>query len=136
MTASMRCRVIGNVSGIAPTVWDGLANPPGAPFNPFVSHAFFRALEDSRSATARTGWRPAHLQLESEQGAILGLAPCFLKSHSQGEYVFDHGWADAYRRGGGRHYSEPQVSVPVSPPYGPPPFRAAPPNRTSPAPRA
>src|SRR4051812_46934463 len=119
MTASMRCRVVRSVAEIAPAVWDGFANPAGAPFNPFVSHAFFKALEDSGSSAARTGWRPAHLQLESEQDEILGLAPCFLKSHSQGEYVFDHGWADAYERAGGQYYPKLQVAVPFTPVPGP-----------------
>ena len=70
-------------------------------YNPFVSHAFFSALEASGSACARTGWGPRHL-VAKRDGAVAGIVPCYLKSHSQGEYVFDRGWADAYQRAGGR----------------------------------
>ena len=86
-------------------------------YNPFVSHAFFSALEASGSACARTGWGPRHL-LARIDGAIAGIVPCFLKSHSQGEYVFDRGWADAYERAGGRYYPKLQVSVPFTPVTG------------------
>src|SRR5260370_369249 len=78
-------------------------------YNPFVSHAFFSALEASGSAFARTGWGPRHL-LARLDGAIVGIVPCYLKSHSQGEYVFDRGWADAYERAGGHYYPQLQVS--------------------------
>jgi predicted N-acyltransferase len=87
-------------------------------YNPFVSHAFFSALEGSGSACARTGWGPRHL-LARLDGAIAGVVPCYLKSHSQGEYVFDRGWADAYERAGGRYYPKLQVSVPFTPAAGP-----------------
>jgi predicted N-acyltransferase len=87
-------------------------------YNPFVSHAFFSAVEVSGSATVRTGWAPRHL-LAKVGGRIAGIAPCYLKSHSQGEYVFDRGWADAYERAGGRYYPKLQVSVPFTPATGP-----------------
>jgi uncharacterized protein len=87
-------------------------------YNPFVSHAFFSALESSASACARTGWGPRHL-LAKVDDAVVGIAPCYLKSHSQGEYVFDRGWADAYERAGGRYYPKLQVSVPFTPATGP-----------------
>src|SRR6266478_658466 len=87
-------------------------------YNPFVSHAFFSALEASGSACARTGWGPRHL-LARLDGAVAGIVPCYLKSHSQGEYVFDRGWADAYERAGGRYYPKLQVSVPFTPATGP-----------------
>src|ERR1700681_1567572 len=86
--------------------------------NPFVSHAFFSALEESGSACARTGWGPRHLVAKLD-GAIAGIVPCYLKSHSQGEYVFDRGWADAYERAGGRYYPKLQASVPFTPATGP-----------------
>ena len=123
--------------------WDACANPkadpnslenldtlasPGAKsdscvgskssYNPFVSHAFFTAAEASGSACARTGWGPRHL-LARLDGAIAGIVPCYLKSHSQGEYVFDRGWADAYERAGGRYYPKLQASVPFTPATGP-----------------
>jgi hypothetical protein len=87
-------------------------------YNPFVSHEFFSALEASGSACARTGWGPRHL-LARLDGAIAGIVPCYLKSHSQGEYVFDRGWADAYERAGGRYYPKLQASVPFTPAAGP-----------------
>ena len=87
-------------------------------YNPFVSHAFFSAVEESGSATARTGWGPRHL-IARLDGEIAGIVPCYLKSHSQGEYVFDRGWADAYERAGGRYYPKLQASVPFTPATGP-----------------
>ena len=87
--------------------------------NPFVSHAFLSALERSGSAAPRTGWAPQHLIAETKDGEILGAVPCYLKSHSRGEYVFDQGWADAYERAGGSYYPKLQVSVPFTPATGP-----------------
>jgi predicted N-acyltransferase len=87
--------------------------------NPFVSHAFLSALERSQSATAKTGWQPQHLLAEAADGALLGAALCYLKTHSRGEYVFDHGWAEAYERAGGSYYPKLQVSVPFTPAPGP-----------------
>lgn len=104
--------------GIAASEWDRCANPPGEPHNPFVSHAFLSALDESGSATQRTGWLGQHLVL-SDGGRIAGVAPCYLKSHSRGEYVFDYGWADAYERAGGRYYPKLQMSVPFTPATGP-----------------
>jgi uncharacterized protein len=119
MAAAATATVLGSLAEIRAAEWDALANPESASFNPFVSHAFLLALEQSGSATARTGWRAAHLALRSRQGDLIGLAPCYLKSHSFGEYVFDHGWADAYERAGGRYYPKLQVSVPFTPATGP-----------------
>lgn len=87
--------------------------------NPFMRHEFFSALEQSGSATAETGWLAQHLMLENENGEMLGALPCYLKNHSQGEYVFDHGWADAFERAGGRYYPKLQCSVPFTPATGP-----------------
>jgi len=89
-----------------------------APYNPFVSHAFLSAVEKSNSACARTGWGPRHL-LAKRDSTIVGIVPCYLKSHSQGEYVFDRGWADAYERAGGDYYPKLQASVPFTPATGP-----------------
>jgi predicted N-acyltransferase len=99
--------------------WDACANPPGEPANPFLSHAFLSALEDSGSATRRTGWAPYHLLLEDGAGALAGCVPMYLKTHSRGEYVFDHGWADAFERAGGSYYPKLQISVPFTPATGP-----------------
>lgn len=117
------------ISEILSASWDACANPDGRvppgssppcgrAYNPFVSHAFFSALEASGSATLRTGWAPRHL-VAKRGDEILGVVPCYLKSHSQGEYVFDRGWADAYERAGGRYYPKLQVSVPFTPATGP-----------------
>jgi len=96
-----------------------LAPPSIRPPNPFVSHAFLKALEDSGSATRETGWLPQHLLYEDDNGRLLACMPCYLKSHSQGEYVFDHGWAEAYMRAGGRYYPKLQAAVPFTPVPGP-----------------
>ncbi len=83
--------------------------------NPFVSHAFLSALEESGSATAETGWRPLPIAIDGPDGRPAAVAPAYLKSHSQGEYVFDHGWADAYERAGGAYYPKLQIAVPFTP---------------------
>ncbi|MBK8008284.1 MAG: N-acetyltransferase [Rhizobiales bacterium] len=97
------------------TLEDGFPNPS----NPFISHAFLASLENSKSVGSRSGWLPQHLVVEDESGKIYGAAPCYLKAHSQGEYVFDHGWADAYERAGGSYYPKLQVAVPLTPVTGP-----------------
>ncbi|MFV0279501.1 MAG: GNAT family N-acetyltransferase [Rhodoblastus sp.] len=88
------------------------------PFNPFLTHAFLSALEESGSAVPKTGWAGAHILVEDGTGGLLACAPTYLKSHSQGEYVFDHGWADAYERAGGDYYPKLQVAVPFTPVTG------------------
>src|SRR3984893_14563624 len=87
-------------------------------YNPFISHDFLSALERSGSARNRTGWQPMHLIAQAADGEVLGVVPCYAKSHSQGEYVFDHGWAEAYERAGGSYYPKLQVSVPFTPATG------------------
>jgi hypothetical protein len=107
-------RVVSRIDEVEAADWDACALPD----NPFISHAFLKALEDSGSATAETGWLPQHLLLEDSGGTLIGCMPCYLKSHSQGEYVFDHGWADAYIRAGGRYYPKLQASIPFTPVTG------------------
>ncbi|MET4633577.1 GNAT family N-acetyltransferase [Kaistia defluvii] len=87
-------------------------------YNPFISYDFLHALEESGSATGRTGWQARHLVLDGENGKPVGIVPCYQKTHSMGEYVFDQGWADAYERAGGRYYPKLQVSVPFTPATG------------------
>jgi predicted N-acyltransferase len=87
-------------------------------YNPFISHAFLLALEKSNSACIRTGWAPRHL-VAKRGDTVIGVVPVYLKSHSQGEYVFDRGWADAYERAGGQYYPKLQASVPFTPATGP-----------------
>ncbi|MEM8837974.1 MAG: GNAT family N-acetyltransferase [Pseudomonadota bacterium] len=99
--------------------WDTCAQPEAPGSNPFVSYDFLHALEKSKSAIAETGWYPQHLVLQDDAGDVSGVAPCYLKSHSQGEYVFDYGWADAFERAGGRYYPKLQIAVPFTPVTGP-----------------
>ena len=102
----------GAIADLDPADWDRLA---GA--QPFLSHRFLLALETSGSVGPGTGWRPAHLAARAGD-RVLGVAPLYLKTHSQGEYVFDHGWADAYERAGGRYYPKLQSAVPFTPVTG------------------
>jgi uncharacterized protein len=111
--------VLAAIDEIAPAAWDACANPSETPFNPFVSHDFLRCLEASGSAAKRTGWLPQHLIARDAAGTAIGACPCYLKSHSRGEYVFDSGWAEAYERAGGSYYPKLQVSVPFTPATGP-----------------
>jgi uncharacterized protein len=111
-------RTLSSLKHITAAAWDRLANPEGQVFNPFVSHAFLNSLERSGSATAKTGWGASHLVLETDD-KITGVTPCYLKTHSMGEYVFDHGWADAFQRAGGNYYPKLQVSIPFTPATGP-----------------
>jgi predicted N-acyltransferase len=135
-------RIARSMSEIDPQGWDACANPPADSelqdpeslleaiesksegpdsksqkerFNPFISHAFLNALETSGSATAKTGWTPLHVVVEDAAKKIQACAPCYAKSHSMGEYVFDYAWADAYERAGGRYYPKLQVCVPFTP---------------------
>ena len=129
-------RVATSLKAVPAGAWNACANPyalqdalaaPCPPAdgsgadrdNPFVSHEFLLALEESRCIGGRSGWSPAYLLVEEGNGQILAAAPSFLKSHSQGEYVFDHGWADAYERAGGRYYPKLQVAAPFTPATGP-----------------
>jgi predicted N-acyltransferase len=89
------------------------------PSNPFVEHAFLSILEESGCVGERSGWQPLHVLVEDTSGTLAAAAPCYLKSHSMGEYVFDHSWADAYRRAGGRYYPKLQICVPFTPVTGP-----------------
>lgn len=128
-TPTFTVRVAQALGEVDPAAWDACANPaavsvePGngpqqERFNPFLSHAFLHACEASGSATARSGWAPMHVLVENESGELAACAPCYLKSHSMGEYVFDYSWADAYERAGGRYYPKLQVSVPFTPAQG------------------
>jgi uncharacterized protein len=112
--------------------WDACANPAAhsvgtaadhasdqeMPYNPFLSHAFLSALESSKSVGANAGWLVQHVLVYAADGTLVAAAPCYLKSHSRGEYVFDHGWAEAYAQAGGRYYPKLQVAVPFTPATG------------------
>ena len=105
--------------------WDRLVAATDSHGNPFLDHAFFVALEASGSATRRTGWTPRHLVLRDDS-AVVGLLPMYEKTHSQGEYVFDHGWANAFDQAGGRYYPKLQASVPFTPVTAPKLLTASP----------
>ncbi len=106
--------VLPAISGIDAAEWDGC----GAGANPFTTHRFLSALEQSGSVGDETGWHPSHLVARLD-GQVAGVAPCYVKTHSQGEYIFDHGWAQAYERAGGRYYPKLQCAVPFTPVSGP-----------------
>ncbi len=111
-------RTVASIGDIDAGRWDRLANPDPATHNPFVQHAFLKALEDAGTIGERSGWQACHIVLE--QGGIpTGVMPCYAKSHSQGEYIFDHGWADAYGRAGGDYYPKLLCAVPFTPVPGP-----------------
>ncbi len=116
-------RIAPSLSLVAAGAWDACAqsasdNVDSDTKNPFLSHKFLLALEESGCATPQTGWSGAHVLVETNDGTLVGAAPCYFKTHSMGEYVFDHSWADAYRRAGGNYYPKLQVSVPFTPATG------------------
>ncbi|MDQ2080127.1 GNAT family N-acetyltransferase [Xanthobacteraceae bacterium Astr-EGSB] len=115
---TVQVAVAAAVEEIGAIAWEACANPSGIPYNPFIAYDFLRALETSGSAGRKTGWAPQHLVVRADDGDVLGVCPCYLKSHSRGEYVFDAGWADAYERAGGDYYPKLQVSVPFTPATG------------------
>ncbi len=111
-------RVAGTATEIGAAAWNACANPDGRPDpHPFTRHEFFAALEETGCASPRTGWQPVHLVIERD-GRIDGILPLYLKNHSQGEYVFDWGWADAFERAGGDYYPKLQAAVPFTPVTG------------------
>src|SRR5258708_2980322 len=111
----IEARLVGRIAEIPTAKWDACAGTD----NPFVTHGFLTALEDSGSVGNDSGWIPRHLMIEDGTGQIKAAAPLYLKTHSYGEYVFDHGWAEAYERAGGQYYPKLQLSVPFTPVPGP-----------------
>jgi predicted N-acyltransferase len=112
--SSLVARTAAGVSSIDPAQWDACAGDG----DPFLSHAFLAALEESGSVGPGTGWQASPILIDDAQGAPLGILPAYFKGHSQGEYVFDHGWADAWERAGGRYYPKLQIAVPFTPVTG------------------
>jgi hypothetical protein len=131
----LRIRITQSLAAVPAAAWDACAAegnlssrednlPPDLSTrrqvdNPFVSHDFLSSLESSSSVGPRTGWQPRHLLAETADGTLLGAAPCYVKSHSRGEYVFDAGWAEAFEHAGGDYYPKLQVAVPFTPVTGP-----------------
>jgi predicted N-acyltransferase len=107
--------IAGDLNKIDRAAWDAHANPADAPYDPFLSWDFLQALEESGCVSAATGWQPLHLIAHDVSGAIAGFMPLYAKDHSYGEYVFDHGWADAFYRAGGSYYPKLQCAVPFTP---------------------
>ena len=131
-STALRLRVVNSIADVSAEAWDACANPDsagadckngsrvglGCGYNPFISHDFLASMELSESVRPRVGWQPMHILATDEQDLLLGAVPCYAKSHSRGEYVFDHGWAEAYERAGGSYYPKLQVSVPFTPATG------------------
>lgn len=119
--AQIEIQVQPSLSLINPAEWDACACPEaadgGRPVDPFTTYRFLKALEDSRSVGTGTGWQPQYLTAWLD-GQMISCAPMYAKSHSQGEYIFDHSWAHAYERAGGRYYPKLQVAVPFTPATG------------------
>jgi hypothetical protein len=107
------------IAEIGREAWDLCAASSEQAYNPFVSFDFLDILEESGCAVERSGWGPRHLAVKDESGALSAVAPLYAKSHSQGEYIFDHGWAEAYERAGGRYYPKLVSASPFSPVTGP-----------------
>ena len=111
-------RALPRLDDIKCDAWDSIANPDDEEFDPFLSWDFLQALEESGSVGDDTGWSPRHIIAESEDGTLLGALPTYAKFHSYGEYVFDHAWADAYERAGGRYYPKFLTAIPFTPATG------------------
>ena len=111
-------RAILTLSGIDRAAWDAIANPPGEALDPFLSWDFLQALEESGCVGDAAGWSPRHILAEDAGGTLLGALPLYAKAHSYGEYVFDHAWADAYERAGGRYYPKLLSAIPFTPATG------------------
>lgn len=111
-------KAVPSIAEIAAEDWDACANPSPSTYNPFLSHAFLKALEECGCASPLKGWAPCHLALTGADGEVAAVMPCYLKSHSYGEYVFDHAWAAAYERAGRDYYPKMQTAVPFTPVTG------------------
>jgi len=135
MSSPYTVHIAPSMNEIDAAQWDACANPeastpapdqavaPDDPyeaerFNPFISYAFLQALETSKSVGPRTGWTSTHILVKDSSGRLAAAAPAYLKTHSMGEYVFDHGWADAYHRAGLHYYPKLQIAVPFTPVTG------------------
>lgn len=108
--------IVAHIADIPAAAWDACANPDAASFNPFITHAFLKALEDSNCVGAsHSGWIPQHIAIAGADDEIVACAPCYVKLDSSGEYVFDHSWANAYEQAGGHYYPKLQIAVPFTP---------------------
>jgi predicted N-acyltransferase len=108
-------RVVPRIADIDAAAWDRCANSEPASFNPVLAYGFLKALEDAGTVGPGTGWMPHHLAIEEPNGSVSAVMPLYLKTHSQGEYVFDYAWAEAFHRAGGRYYPKLQSAIPFTP---------------------
>lgn len=115
---AFRIRMVTSLSDVPEAAWNAVANPPGERYDPFLSWAFLEALEKSGSAVSETGWTPLHILAEGPDDVLRAAMPLYAKTNSQGEFVFDHSWADAYERAGGRYYPKLLSAVPFTPVTG------------------
>ncbi len=109
--------LLNGMAEVAAADWDGLSAGSGRPLDPFTTHRFLHAMDASGSTGKGTGWQSRPLVLRQD-GKLVGATPIYVKSHSQGEYIFDHGWADGYQRAGGQYYPKLQIAVPFTPATG------------------
>ncbi|MBL1430609.1 MAG: N-acetyltransferase [Robiginitomaculum sp.] len=116
--SEIKIQVLRAIAEISADSWNALANPDISKFDPFISHQFLQALEQSGSVGEGSGWLSCHIIAENNRGDVIGAMPLYLKSHSQGEYVFDHGWATAYENAGGQYYPKLQSCIPFTPVTG------------------
>ncbi len=119
MSLTPAVKVSRRIAEIGREAWDACADNPAYDGNPFIRFDFLNALEEANCAVERTGWGPQHLAIEDAEGRIAAVMPLYLKSHSQGEYIFDHAWADAYERAGGKYYPKLLSAAPFVPATGP-----------------
>ncbi|MEL6662443.1 MAG: GNAT family N-acetyltransferase [Pseudomonadota bacterium] len=115
---TLRLSVAQGLSGVDRAAWDAVANPSGERYDPFLSWDFLEALEASGAASPQEGWTPMHLVAQHPEGGLRAAMPLYAKTHSYGEFVFDHSWADAYERAGGRYYPKLLSAVPFTPVTG------------------
>jgi uncharacterized protein len=113
--APANIHIVSDLGRVTKAEWDALANPSDQPYDPFIAWDFLRALEESGCVGVDSGWRPAHVLVRDEHGALIGVMPLYAKDHSYGEYVFDHAWADALHRAGGSYYPKLQCAAPFTP---------------------
>jgi len=109
---------VSTLAGIDPAEWNAVANPPGVPYDPFLTWEFLEAMESSGAATPRTGWRGAHILVRDGNGRLRAAMPMWFKYHSRGEFVFDQSWAEAWERAGGEYYPKLLCAVPFTPVTG------------------
>ena len=119
LSLKLEVRAHRRIAEVGREAWDACNARPAYGGNPFLRFDFLDVVEAAGCAVERTGWGPQHLSVEDTAGAVAAVMPLYMKSHSQGEYVFDHSWADAYERAGGRYYPKLLSAAPFTPATGP-----------------